>query len=72
VEARGQAYSFGVSPDGERWDSVADNVDGRILSTTVAGGFVGAYVGLYASSNGHPSQNTANFDWFEYIGVEEA
>ncbi len=70
VEAQGQAYHFFVSTDGARWDCVAENVDGRILSTTVAGGFVGAYIGLYASSNGHPSQTTADFDWFDYFSVE--
>jgi hypothetical protein len=25
---------------------------------------------MYASSNGQPSTNTADFDWFEYIGNE--
>jgi xylan 1,4-beta-xylosidase len=68
VEAQGQAYSFFVSTDGKQWDPVAKKVDGRILSTTVAGGFVGAYIGLYASSNGHSSQTTADFDWFDYAG----
>lgn len=72
VEAHGQAYRFSFSADGTQWDCVAENVDGRILSTTVAGGFLGAYIGLYASSNGHPSQATADFDWFEYTGVDEA
>ncbi|MFN2286052.1 MAG: hypothetical protein ACK2UQ_16685, partial [Anaerolineae bacterium] len=42
---------------------------GRILSTTVAGGFVGAYLGMYASSNGQPSTSIADFDWFEYIEI---
>ena len=45
----------------------AENVDGRILSTPVAGGFVGAYIGMYASSNGQPSDKVADFDWFEYV-----
>jgi alpha-N-arabinofuranosidase len=44
-------------------------VDGRILSTPVAGGFTGTYIGLYASANGHTSTNTADFDWFEYRGL---
>jgi xylan 1,4-beta-xylosidase len=66
VEAQGQAYSFYTSTDGTHWTPVAENVDGRILSTTVAGGFVGTYIGLYASSNGHPSQTAADFDWFDY------
>jgi xylan 1,4-beta-xylosidase len=68
VEARGQAYSFYVSEDGAQWHAVFENADGRILSTTVAGGFVGTYIGLYASSNGQPSRNTADFDWFDYAG----
>jgi alpha-N-arabinofuranosidase len=70
VAAQGQAYSFAVSTDGAQWKSVAENVDGRILSVTVAGGFVGTYIGLYTSSNGQPSDTIADFDWFEYI-VEE-
>ncbi len=68
VEAHGQAYSFYVATKAEEWQPVAENVDGRVLSTTVAGGFVGAYIGMYASSNGQSSANVADFDWFEYTG----
>ncbi|MBN1565801.1 MAG: glycoside hydrolase family 43 protein [Anaerolineae bacterium] len=68
VEAQGQAYSFSVSADGADWQTVADQVDGRILSVMVAGGFVGTYIGLYASSNGQTSLNVADFDWFDYVG----
>jgi alpha-N-arabinofuranosidase len=46
-------------------------MDGRILSTPVAGGFVGAYIAMYASSNGQFSTNHADFDWFEYISHHE-
>jgi len=42
AEAQGQACSFSISPDGSRWEFVTAGVDGRILSTTVAGGFVAA------------------------------
>ncbi len=49
------------------WTDLGDPVDGRILSSAVAGGFTGAYVGMYASSNGRPSSNVAAFDWFEYL-----
>jgi xylan 1,4-beta-xylosidase len=45
-----------------------ENVDGRILSTDVAGGFVGTEISLYASSNGDRSKNKAYFDLFEYVG----
>jgi alpha-N-arabinofuranosidase len=66
VEAIGQDYSFYIATVSEAWQTVAEAVDGRILSTPVAGGFVGAYLGMYASSNGQSSQNVADFDWFEY------
>ena len=45
------------------------DADGRILSTDRAGGFVGTYLGMYASSNGQPSSNVADFDWFSYDGL---
>ncbi|WP_425394155.1 hypothetical protein [Actinomadura oligospora] len=31
------------------------------------GRFTGVLVGLYATSNGRPSTNHADFDWFEYV-----
>lgn len=70
VEAREQAYSFYAASEPGSWFPVAEDVDGRILSTPVAGGFVGAYIAMYASSNGQPSANYADFDWFEYLGIE--
>jgi xylan 1,4-beta-xylosidase len=69
VEAREQAYSFYATSEPGMWRTLAENVDGRILSTPVAGGFVGAYIGMYASSNGRSSTNNADFDWFEYVGL---
>jgi len=65
VTAHEQDYNFYFSTDG-LWHTLAENIDGRILSTPVAGGFVGAYIAMYASSNGQPSTNHADFDWFEY------
>jgi len=65
VTARGQSYNFYFSTNGQ-WQTLAENIDGRILSTPVAGGFVGAYIAMYASSNGQSSTNYADFDWFEY------
>ena len=65
VTAHEQDYSFYFSMNNQ-WHRLAQNVDGRILSTPVAGGFVGAYIAMYASSNDQPSTNFADFDWFEY------
>jgi xylan 1,4-beta-xylosidase len=67
VEAKGQSYSFYVTTEVECWIPVAERVDGRLLSTVLAGGFVGTYIGLYGSSNGTSSDNFVDFDWFEYL-----
>ncbi|GII76353.1 glycoside hydrolase 43 family protein [Sphaerisporangium rufum] len=66
VAARGQDYQMSYATEPGEWRPLGDPVDGRVLSTPVAGGFIGAYIGLYASSEGGPAGNTADFDWFEY------
>jgi alpha-N-arabinofuranosidase len=71
IEAVEQAYQFYYSKAPHEWQKLAGDVDGRILSTPVAGGFLGAYIGMYASSNGKPSSNQADFDWFEYVELTE-
>jgi alpha-N-arabinofuranosidase len=71
VEAHEQAYNFYFAEETDKWRSFAEYVDGRILSTPVAGGFVGAYLAMYASSNGRSSTNHADFDWFEYVGLDQ-
>jgi beta-xylosidase len=50
---------LGVETDGDV--TVLAELDGRYLSTEVAGGFVGRVAGMYAVAG------TARFDWFEYI-----
>jgi alpha-N-arabinofuranosidase len=72
VEAHGQDYNFYAADEPGNWIAVAEAVDGRILSTPVAGGFLGTFIGMYASSNGQPAANNADFDWFEYAGLELA
>lgn len=69
IEAYGQAFNFYYGTSRNSETTLLQSVDGRILSTDVAGGFVGAYIGLYASGNGHISSNYADFDWFEYTGI---
>ncbi len=70
VEAHEQAYDFYFASQPDEWHTLAEHVDGRILSTPVAGGFVGACIAMYASSNGQSSLNNADFDWFEYVGLD--
>ena len=67
VDVTGQEYRFYVASELENWIALGDAVDGRVLSTPVAGGFTGAYIGMYASSNGRTSNNHADFDWFEIL-----
>ncbi|MEK3887222.1 glycoside hydrolase family 43 protein [Bacillus sp. FSL K6-3431] len=69
VEAYGQNYQFYFAENAEQWKILYGNADGRILSTDVAGGFVGTYIGMFASSNGFESTNYVDIDYFEYIGL---
>jgi xylan 1,4-beta-xylosidase len=65
VEARAQDYTFRVG------EQTVASVDGRILSSTVAGGFFGAVVGVYATSSETQSTTVADFDWFEYAPIAD-
>lgn len=52
--------TFGVDePDGAFAE--LGSLDGRYLSTEVAGGFTGRVIGMYAASG------TVHFDWFDYL-----
>jgi hypothetical protein len=69
IQATGDARSgpdtltFGVEePDGT-FTSLG-TLDGRYLSTEVAGGFTGRVIGLYAAAG------TVHFDWFDYEPVD--
>jgi len=46
--------------DGEGDFAVLAELDGRYLSTEVAGGFTGRVIGMYAA------RGTVHFDWFDY------
>ena len=49
IQARGGEYDFlyATGPDAE-WTPLLENADGTVLSTRIAGGFVGVTLGLYA------------------------
>ncbi|MBJ6110859.1 glycoside hydrolase family 43 protein [Hymenobacter sp. BT523] len=68
IQAQGDAYSFGFSENGKAWTVLKDKVDGKFLSTQVAGGFIGCLFGMYATSSGQPTTNTASFKWLKYEG----
>jgi len=48
IAGNGGAYSFAYEIDGKGWRWLKQDDDGTILSTDVAGGFVGATLGPYA------------------------
>ena len=55
--------SFGIEePDGTF--TQLGTLDGRYLSTEVAGGFTGRVIGMYAAAG------TVHFDWFDYEPVD--
>ncbi|HZL46175.1 MAG TPA: glycoside hydrolase family 43 protein [Opitutaceae bacterium] len=48
IGATGRTYAFAYATTPDAWQTLKADADGSILSTPVAGGFVGAYLGLYA------------------------
>jgi alpha-N-arabinofuranosidase len=48
IEADAGEYDFSYAPPSGDWTILQENADGTILSTQEAGGFVGAYFGMYA------------------------
>ncbi len=48
VEAKGGTCSFSYSTDGREWKTLVADADATLLTTEVAGGFVGATVGVHA------------------------
>jgi alpha-N-arabinofuranosidase len=49
IDGKGSKYDFSYSLDKENWIVLKSEVDAKNLSTNVAGGFVGTYLGLYGS-----------------------
>lgn len=67
IVAEGDTYSFYFSK-GSSWELLKDKVDARFLSTEVAGGFIGCLFGMYATSSGEPTTNSASFKYLKYSG----
>ena len=65
ITAHGKTYDFEYRTNDEEWIALATAVDGTFLSTRIAGGFVGTYLGMYAFGE---TGNKAAFNWFEYSG----
>jgi len=65
IEADAEEYRFGYARQDDTIRIIATGST-RYVSTEIAGGFTGVYLGMYATSNHHESTACANFDWAEY------
>ena len=61
-------FYYGESSDTSQL--LYDNMDASMLSTEIAGGFVGCCIGLFATSSGKKSDHYSDFQWFEYGPVD--
>lgn len=70
AECHGETHwTFAFSPDGQTWTPLGPEIDGSLLDARAPGGeYTGATVGPYATSQGHPSTNHADFAFFECRG----
>lgn len=64
--AEGKVYRFYIGADKNNLVRIGNDQDATINSTNHAGGFIGPFVGMYASSNGNKSHNKVAFDYFDY------
>jgi alpha-N-arabinofuranosidase len=70
VSGTPEFYEFGFSQENNSITTLG-KVETKYLSTETAGGFTGAYIGLYATGNNAKSKVTADFDNFIYKVVQQ-
>ena len=70
IEAKGKEYSFYYGYNKDNWILLKDKVDASFLSARNVYGFVGTVFGIYATSLGKVSNNSAAFDRLEYSGYD--
>jgi xylan 1,4-beta-xylosidase len=70
VATNGDSYSFFYATEKDKWN-LLKTVDAKFLSTKEAGGFVGCFYALYATSNGQLSSAKALYNWFECKSMDE-
>jgi len=71
AEARGLYIQFYIGETDKNMKPLGNKQDATVISQNKAGGFIGPYIGMYASSNGKASEAKAYFDWFEYYEVKK-
>ena len=71
IAAENDQYRFYYAAKDGNWKQLGGDMDGKFLSTKVAGGFLGSLFGLYATSSGQPSSNKVVFTKLEYTGKDK-
>lgn len=66
LEADGLNYQFRIGDDEKHLIPLGKQQDATVNSSNEAGGFIGPFIGMYASSNGVKSKSTASFEYFNY------
>ncbi|MEL7121059.1 MAG: hypothetical protein AAFO07_16520 [Bacteroidota bacterium] len=69
AKANGTQVQFFIESESGDQMAIGEPQNSLFLSTRNAGGFTGAYVGMFATANGQVSTNQAQFDWFEYRNI---
>ena len=67
MKVQGNKVVCEYSLNNKTWTQAGEVLDSTILSTRVAGGFVGTYFGLYAYAN---SPAVTEFDWASHIRID--
>ena len=67
LRVRGQDYALTVTVGDS--EQVIATADGRSLDSVATGGFIGLWLGVYATSNGAASSTTVDLERFEYRRV---
>ena len=65
ITSTAETYRFSYAVGDEAFQDLGE-VETRYLSSEVADGFTGVFVGMFATGNGQESSAPADFDWFEY------
>jgi len=68
MKVLGADFECEYSLDNKAWTPFGKTLDGKLLSTKVSSGFVGAYFGLYAFAK---SPAVATFDWAIYQKINK-
>ncbi len=70
IDATEREYRFSVQQEGGEPNLIGTTLTKEVATETIAG-FTGVFLGMYASGNGSPNVNPADFDWFA-MAVEGA